>query len=168
MSEPTRFSRAQHAQTGGPADWSRYSPSPCDPATSPSRAKQPRCGLLVVRTAVLDKDPSAGVHPNDAESSNLDRHADTPLWGRFSKVLPRLSASPSAHHGIAIWDQVRRAGVVRHDVASLSAPSRADGSAAARNAVGAKTCQNCRLSGVACRRVGGLSNIWRSIRAKHA
>ena len=41
-----------------------------------------------------------------------------------------------APHRIAVWEQVLRAGVVRHDVASLPAPSRAAGSATARNAVG--------------------------------
>ena len=40
-----------------------------------------------------------------------------------------------ARRGIAVWDRVPRAGVVRNDVASLSAPSRPDGSATARNAV---------------------------------
>ena len=42
----------------------------------------------------------------------------------------------SARRGIAVWDRVPRAGVVRNDVASLSAPSRAAGSATAREASG--------------------------------
>ena len=53
-----------------------------------------------------------------------------------SQILLRtlvLSArTASARHGIAVWDQVPRAGVVRDDVASLPAPSRAAGSATAR------------------------------------
>ena len=54
-------------------------------------------------------------------------------------LIPQLlrrpdGGRPSARHRIAVWDQVPRAGVIRHDVASLEAPSRAAGSATARNA----------------------------------
>ena len=45
-----------------------------------------------------------------------------------------LSAGTHAltRRGIAVWDRVPREGVVRNDVASLPAPSRAAGSATAR------------------------------------
>ena len=51
-----------------------------------------------------------------------------------SHVLSAGTAA-SARHGIAVWDQVPRAGVVRYVVASLPAPLRIAGSAAALNAV---------------------------------
>ena len=57
-----------------------------------------------------------------------------------TQAAPALSAGTAAlaRRGIAMWEQVPRSAIVRHDVASLSARCRAAGSAIARNAVGSQ------------------------------
>ena len=78
------------------------------------------CGL-----ARLGATSCALVRPSDEESESATRTAQF-LCARTAAL---------ARRGTAVWDQVSRAGVVKHHVASLSAQSRAAGSATARNAV---------------------------------
>ena len=99
--------------------------------------------------ACLGATSCALVRPSD-EKSESATGASHVLSGRTAAL---------ARRGIAIWDRVPRAGVVRHDVASLPAPSRA-----VRCSEMPKS-STFRTSRVASRRVGDLSGSWLSVRA---
>ena len=76
--------------------------------------------------ACLGATSCALVRPSDEKSESACTPGASHVLGAGTAALAR--------RGIAVWDQVPRAGVVRNDVASLSAPSRAAGSATARTA----------------------------------
>ena len=90
LSDARRFSRAQHAWMRRPTDSTARRASTRRPrhACSISTHQPPRVAL-VARTAVSDLAARLGVHHNDVESPNLDRHSDAALRWRFSKAPPR-------------------------------------------------------------------------------
>ena len=79
---------------------------------------------VILGLACLGATSCAPVRPSDENSESAPGAAHVVCAGTAARQ----------RRGIAIWDQVPRAGFVRNDVASLPAPSRAAGIATARNA----------------------------------
>ena len=90
---------------------------------SPRRRSQ-HLTALALGLACLEATFCALVRPSDEKSESALSAAHV-----FS-----VGTAALARHGIAVWVQVPGAGVITNDVASLPAPSRAAGSATARNA----------------------------------
>ena len=89
---------------------------------SPRRRSQ-HLAAVTLGLACLRARSCALVRPSDEKSESATGAA---------RVLSAGTAALT-RHGIAIWYRVPRAGVVRNDVVSLLAPSRATGSATVRN-----------------------------------
>ena len=90
---------------------------------SPRRRSQDLAAVSL-GLAYLEATSRALVRPSDEKSQSATGAAHVSSAG----------TAALARHGIAVWDRVPRAGVVRNDIASPSAPPRAAGSATARNA----------------------------------
>ena len=83
--------------------------------------------------------PSGDRQPPGMSRSDTLR-SGAAIWSDLrnaTQAAPALSAGTAAlaRRGIAIWEQVPRSALVRHDVASLSARCRAAGTPIVRNAV---------------------------------
>ena len=97
---------------------------------SPRRRSQ-HLTALALGLACLEATFCALVRPSDEKSDSATG---------ASHVLSARTAA-LARRGIAVWDRVPREGVVRNDVASLPAQSRAAGSATAHIPLGARSWQ---------------------------
>ena len=92
---------------------------------SPRRRSQD-VAAVIFGLACLGATFCALVRPSDEKTRGRELCAALDLYGGTVAL---------ARRGVAVWDRVPRAGVVKNDVAILPEPSRAAGSETARNAM---------------------------------